>query len=99
MFYFEKDEIISTKAEQLYDAFEDLKDIRRMGKIDGTLGDVTLNKIKIDLYAPKEEEIKILPKKKDNGKQRKSPKNSHAGDGDMAEEGNNNDVEADDVLK
>ena len=90
---------MSTKNEQTYDAFEDLKHIRRMGKIDGTLGDASLNKIKIDMYAPKEEEIKVLPKKKDNGKQRKSPKNSHAGDGDMAEEGNNNEADADDVLK
>ena len=61
MFY-DRDEIESTKEQQVYDAFEDIKEIKEDYIMSGFAGNKALNKINIDEWAPKEDELKLFLK-------------------------------------
>lgn len=81
--YYDRDEIESIKEQQNYDYFEDIRDMRGEALQNGLAGDKTLNKITIDDYAPKEEDlIKNNAKNQGNKKNKKtkSMKSSHTGD-------------------
>lgn len=59
MFY-ERDEIESTKEQQVFDAFDDIKEFREDCLLSGWAGNKAMNKITIEEWAPKEEELKAL---------------------------------------
>lgn len=55
--FYDKDEIESTKEQQVYDAFEDIIEIREEFNMKGIPGNKSLNKININDYAPKQGDL------------------------------------------
>ena len=80
--FFDRDEIESTTGQQHFDAFEELREFRRDCLITGQIGNKQLNKIAIEEFAPKEDELKSnMGKQKGKGKRgEKSKQGSNAGD-------------------
>jgi hypothetical protein len=97
--FFDRDEIESTTGHQQFDAFEELRDFRRECLITGQIGNKLLNKISIEEFAPKEDELKSnLGKLKGKGKRgEKSKQESNAGD--LFEEQNVAEAEAEEALQ
>lgn len=56
--FYDRDEIESTTEQQHLDAFEDLRDFRRECIISGIIGNKLLNKIDIEIFAPKEDDLR-----------------------------------------
>lgn len=77
--FYDRDEIESTKEQQVYDAFEDIKEIREDYIMSGIAGNKALNKININDYAPKHGDLQIYSKKNTYGP-KKSIKGSTDGD-------------------
>jgi hypothetical protein len=79
--FFDRDEIESTKDMQVFDAFQDLKENRKEWIFLGTIGNKTLNKISIEEFAPREEDIKANQNlKKVKGRRDKGKPGSQNGD-------------------
>jgi hypothetical protein len=96
--YFDRDEIESTKEQQNFDLFEDIKELREDAYQSGAVGNKALNKIAIEEFAPKEEDLRAnkgLQSKKT--KKTKSLKSSHTGD--QPDDRDRQDAEADEALE
>lgn len=76
LLFYDKDEIESTKDMQVYDAFEDIKEVKDECLLNGIVGNKNLNKIAIEEFAPKEIDYSNLSQKNKRSKKSKSMKSS-----------------------
>ena len=96
--HYEADEIESTKMEQQVDYFDDIKEMRREFLLAGVIGDKNLNKIAVQDWAPKEEDLKtIMSSKSKRSIRNKNLKNSNQED--KEEEGHVDTNEAQEIQK
>lgn len=98
--FFDRDEIESTKDQQHYDAFEDIKEVKEECLRNGLAGNCELNMIKIENFAPQEEDLLKAgqqSKYANSKKKLKSMKSSHTGD--QFEDRKLQDMEADEALE
>lgn len=58
--FFQPDEIQAIEEEQQFDLFEDIREMRDECLLNGLIGNTKLNKISIEMMAPKAEELQAL---------------------------------------